>query len=73
MKTLTFNIRNIATAETLSFDAESVTDALDMASLHFFGEKPSDRMRDKNEVYTLLRNSENGNVIGRLIIIGIPS
>jgi hypothetical protein len=73
MKTLTFNIRNISTAETLSFDAESVTDALDMASLHFFGEKPSDRMRDKNEVYTLLRNSSNGNVIGRLIIIGTPS
>jgi hypothetical protein len=73
MKTITFKIRNIATTETLSFDAEYLENALDMASLHFFGEIPVEKICDEHERYTLLRNADNGNVIGRLIVIGIPA
>jgi hypothetical protein len=72
MKTLTFKIRNIATAETASFEAERLSEALEMASLHFFGEKPFEKRGDEHERYTMLRNSDNGNVIGRLVVIGIP-
>jgi hypothetical protein len=73
MKNLTFNIRNIATAETASFESERLSEALDMASLHFFGERPVEKRGDEHERYTMLRNADNGNVIGRLIVIGTPS
>jgi hypothetical protein len=64
-----FHIRNLKNAASEFFTGETEHDALVMASVHFFGEKPTEINGDKNGVNTLLRNSENGNVIGRLYVL----
>jgi hypothetical protein len=68
-----FHIRNLKTSDSKYFPANDLGTAINAASLHFFGELPVEVRSDNNERLTLLRNSQNGNVIGRLFILGHPT
>jgi hypothetical protein len=68
-----FHVRNLKTSDTKYFPANDLDTAINAASLFFFGELPVEVRRDKSDRLTLFRNSQNGDTIGTLIVLGIPA
>ena len=67
MNIQTYKFRNLATIETLEFEGSTILDALNLASIKWFGGTPVvDYLTDNSDRITLLSNSPNGNVIGRI-------
>jgi hypothetical protein len=68
-----FHFRDLKTSSSKYFHATDLTSAIDLASIHFFGEAPASTKTEGNDRWTLIRSGENGNVIGRLALLGVPA
>jgi hypothetical protein len=68
-----FHFRDLKTSASQYFHANDLTSAINLASVHFFGEAPASTKTEGNDRWTLIRSGDSGNVVGRLALLGVPT
>jgi hypothetical protein len=68
-----FHFRDLKTSNSQYFHANNLSRAIDLASVHFFGEVPASTKTEGGDRWTLVRAGDGGNVIGRLALLGVPT